>query len=155
MSITLRIEGLEEAARELEGVQERMEDMRPVLRVVAQDLKTEVDDAFDESRSPDGKRWKPLAEATVKRRRQGSRTPLVDTGTLRNSIAAQAERERLRLGTNVPYAASHQFGREHIPARPFLPITPEGAIMTTGPAGELWEDAAEMIRRYILTGRIE
>jgi phage virion morphogenesis protein len=36
------------------------------------------------------------------------------------SLTSQVDDKRLRLGTNKVYAATHQFGRDAIPARPFL-----------------------------------
>lgn len=154
MAASVTVTGLDEATRSLEGVEERLSNMRPVLRVVAEDLKAVTDDSFRESRSPSGTPWKPLSPATIKKRRQGSSKPLVDTGNLRNSISARASRKAIRFGTNTPYAPPHQFGGEHIPARPYLPVTESGSFMDSGPAAEFVDDAEETIRHWILTGEI-
>lgn len=59
---------------------------------------------------------------------------LVDTGTLRASVTGKGEGyirrlgpTRLVMGTNIKYAATHQYGspKKNIPARPFLLFQPE------------------------------
>lgn len=154
MATTIRVTGLDEATERIGEITGRLRDLSPVLAIVAEDIKTLTDDSFQESRSPDGKRWKPLAPATIRQRRQGSSKPLIDTGTLRASISARAGKRTVRFGTNVPYAPVHQFGGEHIPARPFLPVTPGGELMDTGPAGAEFDAIREAIVRYIQTGEL-
>jgi len=48
---------------------------------------------------------------------------LQDTGRLRMSINFRTSGNQGYLGTNMIYAATHQFGRGSIPARPFLWFT--------------------------------
>ena len=48
---------------------------------------------------------------------------LQDTGRLRTSIMFNMSGNTGYIGTNVLYAATHQFGRDNIPARPFLWFT--------------------------------
>lgn len=157
MATSVSVRGLDEATRRIGELSGRLSDLSPALRPAAEDLKTLIDDSFRESRSPDGTPWAPLKPATIKRRRQGSSKPLVDTGTLRNSISVRAGKKTLRVGTNVPYAGTHQFGGEHIPARPFLPIsggTGGHSLMTGGPAGAEIEAIRRAIIEYIRTGRV-
>jgi len=66
---------------------------------------------FRKEEGPNGK-WKPL------KHRKGK--ILQDTGRLRMSINFRGSGNTGYLGTNVIYAATHQFGRGKIPARPFL-----------------------------------
>jgi phage virion morphogenesis protein len=56
-------------------------------------------------------------------------TPLIDHGNLRGSITHQPSADQVEVGTNVIYAAIHQFGGKAgrgrqvtIPARPYLGI---------------------------------
>ena len=58
--------------------------------------------------------------------------PLNDTGALRQSIDELSDNDTARVGTNMVYAAIHQFGgwagrnrKVYIPARPFLQLTNE------------------------------
>ena len=42
-------------------------------------------------------------------------------GFLRKNLRYQVlDKTRVQVGSNAPYAATHQFGRSTIPARPFL-----------------------------------
>jgi phage gpG-like protein len=78
---------------------------------------------FADERDPTGEKWKPLAQATVKRK--GHDTILVETGRLKNSLTTpdgDSIREALgrsaNFGTFVEYAGFHQEGagvpqREH------------------------------------------
>ncbi|HPL75678.1 MAG TPA: phage virion morphogenesis protein [Candidatus Sumerlaeota bacterium] len=45
---------------------------------------------------------------------------LMDSGRLANSITFEANDKQVEIGTNLVYAATHQFGRGAIPARPYL-----------------------------------
>ena len=79
---------------------------------------------FEEGRAPDGVPWLPSRRA----RETGGQT-LVDTARLRNSITHRASADGVEVGTNVVYAAIHQFGSRRdgsrprgIPARPYLGI---------------------------------
>ena len=48
---------------------------------------------------------------------------LQDTGELRRSIKYEAEDNCVKVGSNLKYARTHQFGRDKIPRRPFLGVT--------------------------------
>lgn len=81
-----------------------------------------------------GPGWVPLSKRTLQRRRKRGKgaKPLLDTGRLRASVVAEGEGSvkeitaiGFRLGTNLQYAATHQFGRGRIPARPFMPTNAE------------------------------
>jgi phage gpG-like protein len=97
---------------------------------------------FKSGVSPYGASWAPL------RLRQGQ--PLRDTGRLLSSIKPAADPAGVTVGTNVSYAAVHQFGatirpkkaggrlvfsgpggmifarQVKIPARPFMPLDASG-----------------------------
>ena len=61
---------------------------------------------FDSGTAPSGTRWKPSLRA----RQTGGQT-LVEHGTLKNSNTYQVVGDdTVEVGTNVPYAAAHQFG---------------------------------------------
>ena len=142
--------------------------MRPILEVVAQDVRTGIDDAFAGERSPDGSPWAPLSEATIKinPRRSGGRV-LTATARLRNSVTTSASARSLRFGTNVTYGAPHQGGAQvkvfgkgtarQLRARPFLPVTGTArgfSLMTTGPAGTMWTRVRSDVSHWIATGEV-
>lgn len=80
-------------------------DPRPALDEIGGRLVASTIERFQAERGPDGTPWKPSRRA----RREGGRT-LTDTGRLRASITHRATRTTLEVGTNVVYAAIHQFG---------------------------------------------
>ncbi|WP_299427210.1 phage virion morphogenesis protein [uncultured Meiothermus sp.] len=101
---------------------------------------------FMEQKDPTGQPWQPLAAATVAPRardftkggrlRKGveerlqGRKILIQSARLRNSITSKRDGTAVAVGTNVVYAAIHQFGgmagrgrRVRIPARPYLGVS--------------------------------
>lgn len=143
----------------LKRLSEKVSDMTPAMQVIGQIVRTSVIRNFEEGGRYSGarswrggaKKWEPLSISTIfagrkiwfvtKKRgrytrgkhgaeaRLKGRMTLVDTARLRNSINAHAEPGRVEVGTNVKYAAIHQFGgragrghKAQIPARPFLVV---------------------------------
>lgn len=154
--MTVRATGIAEVVAHLVDVQSRSRDLRPVLEVAAADTVAIIDDAFETSASPSGELWAPLADSTVRRRRQGSAKPLVDTGRLRTSASARAEGATLRFGTNTPYAIFHQGGNGRM-RRQFLPLDGEPGAYVLGRSGaalEHWDRVRAAVKRYVLTGEV-
>lgn len=115
--------------RALDALIGRLGKLGPEMRgecaaVFAEQFRTLTSEGFDNATAPDGTPWAPLAPRTVARRRKRSARPLLDTGRLRNSIAITSDADGVYLSTPVRYAATHQYGRGAIPARPFLPGDP-------------------------------
>lgn len=79
----------------------RSDLLTPFLRDVGQRLVNDFKMGFRRSKAPDDTPWKPV---------QRGGKPLIDTGRLRNSIHANVQPRKLEIGTNVKYAATHQFG---------------------------------------------
>ena len=97
-------------------------------------LHEELQQCFENQRDPQGRPWAPLQEKTLemrlKRGFRGSRILIVKQ-ILRNSFQPRIAREerRVSIGPSGPaaiYAATHQFGRGRIPARPMLPVGTAG-----------------------------
>ncbi len=59
-------------------------------------------------------KWKPLSKTTIEiKKSQGNSGPytiLKDTGRLSSSIVSKATKDTVSVGTNMVYAALHQFG---------------------------------------------
>ena len=158
MDIKIEVDdkGVKEALRELS---ERMEDMTPVMRRIGELLVSSVQENFNrEGRYSEpgswrggSKRWQPLAPSTIKQRERLGYWPgqiLTRTGRLKASITYHAGRDYVAVGTNLVYAAIHQFGgkagrghRANIPARPFLVVQDEDL-----------DEIREIIARAILKG---
>lgn len=133
--VAARIRAMIAAAQNLEPLHER----------IGAALVSNVQLGFKNGVSPYGQQWAPL------KIRQGQ--PLRDTGRLRASIGQSADRTGVTVGTNVSYAAVHQFGatirpkkpggrlvfpgagkmifarQVTIPARPFMPLDGNGATV--------------------------
>lgn len=80
----------------------------------------EVKRRFDNSLDPDDRPWAPLLFA----RPRGAGKPLRDTGRLMASIQATVQGPEFTQGTNLEYAALHQYGGT---------VTPKKAKMLTIP----------------------
>jgi phage gpG-like protein len=101
--ITLR-KTRDEVTGHLKGQEQRLRNLRPVMRVVGEIVTTSIRKNFAVGGRP--KRWKPSARA----RREGGQT-LVDTARLKNSIhPGRITARSVRVGTDVVYAAAHHFG---------------------------------------------
>lgn len=80
-------------------------DQTRVLNAMGRYGKTSTQLRFRTQTGPDGKRWKPS-----KRVEEHGGQTLRLTGRLRNSIMFQLMPGGVEWGTNVVYAAAHQFG---------------------------------------------
>lgn len=78
---------------------------RPAMSEVGRYIKTTVQLRFDRQQGPDGVRWKP----SIRAKKTGGQT-LRKTSRLRNSFTVVATDRDVAVGTNVVYAAAHQFG---------------------------------------------
>lgn len=145
-SISVRIDGdvdkLIARLNQMSGI-----DKAGIMNAIAEGIRTSTLERFRSEESPEGTKWKPSIRAT----RQGGKT-LTKSAGLKNSIRAQADGSGAAVGTNMAYAATHQFGDErtirakksrylrfqigdrwvsvpsvrvNIPARPFLGISKE------------------------------
>lgn len=131
----------------LKRLAQRCQNLTPAMNAIGHELTENIRLGFKSATSPYGQRWQPLAQSTIlgrlgknksnflksgkisargQREAMAGFVPLSDTGQLRNSISHQADATGVTVGTNLIYAATHQFGRMgprgRIPARPFMPI---------------------------------
>lgn len=119
----------------LEQLAAKMTDMTPVMKTIGEIVVHQVDHAFESGTAPGGARWKESERV----RKHGGQT-LIDSARMRNSITNHPSAMQVVVGTNVEYAAIHQFGGQirpkkkkalsfggmlrssvTMPARPFLP----------------------------------
>ena len=128
-----------EVRQELIRLARAAADMSPAMRQIANHLQASAERSFEIQANPaTGAPWAPLSKTTVARRKKIGKGPtpiLVQTGFLRRSLHAEHGKDYAIAGTNVIYAATHQFGAKQgqfatkkgrpipwgdIPARPFL-----------------------------------
>lgn len=121
-------------------------DLTPAMDEIGAMLVSATQIRFERGHGPDGAAWKPSYRASA----EGGKT-LIKRGHLRDSITHQASKDEVRVGTNVLYAAVHQFGatirakgaghlkfrvgdrwtskrQVTIPARPFLGVSQDDQI---------------------------
>ena len=124
-----------EVRRGLNRLLRAAEDLSPAMREIAAHLVDSSEQALEDQADPaEGVHWAPLAEGTVaERRRQGyggDRPVLERSGDLFRSIVGEHDETSAVAGTNLAYAALHQFGGKPgmppgpaaVPARPFLGV---------------------------------
>jgi len=148
-SIKLKVNGdIRTLQRKMRALTE-LEDLKGVMKSLGEGVRTGTKERFKEEKSPDDKKWKKSIRAV-----ESSGKTLTQTAKLRNSIRVRANNTGFAVGTNLIYAATHQFGdkrtiraknakalrfmiggnwvskksvRVTIPARPFLGLS-EGDI---------------------------
>lgn len=97
------------------------QDFTPAMAEIVSVLETGVRRRFETGEDPQGKPWVPSQRAIEK----GGRT-LVDTGALLRSITSASDAFSAVVGTNVVYAAIHQFGGTIRPKTKKALNTPDG-----------------------------
>lgn len=81
-------------------------------------------DRFKTQTAPDGAAWEALAPRTLARKKKNKDKVLTERSFLRKGIAYQVlDKTTVEVGSNLKYAATHQFGRGNIPPRPFLGLS--------------------------------
>ena len=133
------------------------QDMTPAMRKIAQAMALIVEDNFEAEGQP---KWEPLSDVTVamrtkaaKGKTEGRFRILQDAGQLAGSISTAHSSDHATIGSNLVYAAIHQFGgmagrgkKVEIPARPFLPITADGKLQP-----EASEEILDTVMRHLRT----
>lgn len=97
----------------------------------------------EEKASPEGEPWAPWSPAYAKTRVPGVQSLLISKDELRDSIANYADGPTVRIGSNLVYAAFHQFGSDDgdIPARPYLGVSEADRIEIEQMALDLFGEA--------------
>lgn len=154
--MSIEVTGIEAIQTTLGKLAAVTENMRPIMAEIGNKLINEIDETFEAEGKP---KWTPLSRTALRMGytdlgRNGARTHnkdgqrsrgfeqyiadkkiLYSSGRLRNSITQDMTDDSVTVGTNLPYAAVHQFGgmagrgrKVRIPARPFMPIDAAGNL---------------------------
>lgn len=130
--VNISIFGAKEAEYMFERGALRANNMKPALDNVADDIMEVVGKVFDSQGRRSGGSWAWLQTATVRRKaKAGMPEPnriLYGWGELRASVTdpdnefnlLDVTSRSIHLGSDLPYAAAHQYGNDHVPARPYL-----------------------------------
>lgn len=145
-SISVRLDGdIDELLAKLRSMENV--DKAGIMNAIAEGIRTSTIERFEREESPEGKKWVP----SIRAKKTGGKS-LIKTAALRTSIKTKSDSSGAAVGTNLEYAATHQFGDERtiraknskylrfkigdswvsvpsvrisIPARPFLGISKE------------------------------
>ena len=145
ISIASNIHEFKKIARKLQASMPNSHTQHTIMRRVASYILDETTQNFEQEQTPDGTRWQSLSPRTLLAR--AGKNPYTKKGHLRNSAAARMSGAKIlrnkgrllrsihsehsathaEVGTNLIYAAIHQFGgmagrgrKVKIPARPYL-----------------------------------
>lgn len=101
-----------EIATALKGLIAASGDLLPVFEDIGAALLFSSQRRFEAQAGPDGQPWAPFARSTLKRMPVRRKPPqlLRDRGRLYSSLTFAADTGAVEIGTNLAYAAIHQFG---------------------------------------------
>ena len=122
-AITVDLRGLQAAQAMLDRLAGL--DRRALLDDIGSVLENSARERIQVSRQgPDGEPWALWSERYDKGRSSGKNL-LQDGGDLLDSLDHEATASEVAIGSNLEYAATHQFGdpERNIPARPYLGIS--------------------------------
>lgn len=104
--VQIRVGIEDKAARQaLDQLLAAGEDLTPAMDAIGAALALSTDERFELERGPGGSPWPPSIRVLV----SGGKT-LSESGRLGDSITHEVSSNSVRVGTNVGYAATHQFG---------------------------------------------
>ncbi len=109
--IEIDMKYLEKIQNLMASMVERGKNLRPLMRQVAADMHDAVEENFEQQGRP---RWQSLSSAYAKYKAKKKKTAeskiLEFRSALRRSITEKSDATQAVVGTNLSYAAIHQFG---------------------------------------------
>ena len=113
-SINIEIKGLDAVKKTIEDKIAKCKNLTPIMREVSEIMLDSVQDNFEYQRDGETEQdWRDLAEITKKKREKIGKWPgriLRVKTLLYKSIQPRATATEAIVGTNMAYAAIHQFG---------------------------------------------
>lgn len=133
IKIDVRPTGFDQARRRLQKLSHF--DLRDLLDNIGAVVESQVRRRImEEKESPDGTPWAPLSEKYAKRKKKVSSGGLLELHHyLLDSITHNPVGDTVEIGSNLDYAATHQFGSEDgtTPARPYLGLSDDDSDEVT------------------------
>lgn len=140
-SFTADLTGLEKERQRFERMVDRAKNLNGPLRAAADDLRGVILESFESGSSPLGGSWEPLDADT-----KGSSRPLAGLGS---AVRTGSDGKSITFGLAGPKAVaasvaqfgaarSGRKGRSRIPARPFMPIAPNGEPSFASGRAKAW-----------------
>lgn len=143
--VRMELTGAEETLGFLGETIAKIDDARGLFDAIGGALVTSTQHRFETETDPEGNPW----PASLRKLTVGGRT-LTDTAALVQSITHEATASSVAVGTNLIYAAIHQFGGTIKAKNPISSFT-EGGLRFRGPGGS-WvrKNEVEMPQRAFL-----
>lgn len=88
----------------------KLNDLKPFFNDAGETLLNSTRERFRSQTDPDGARWPALSPAYAARKPRNKDKILTLSGALRGTLVKQADKDSLRIGSPLVYAATHQFG---------------------------------------------
>lgn len=125
LKIKIESGGFEEWTRDLKA-----DDLNRLEKSIGLEMAEIARDHIEEHKTPEGQQMKPWSEKYEKRvRDSGDRRDILmgPERRLHHSISYMITNEGIYYGSNMVYAAVHQWGwkEKNVPARPYLGMGPE------------------------------
>ena len=105
IAVSIELNGIEKVQAILRKLEAAGKDMTPLMDEIGAYLDSETTQRFKDSVDPDGNLWKQSNRA-----RDELGKTLVDHGHLRDSFTHIATKNSVTHGSDMTYAAIHQFG---------------------------------------------
>lgn len=138
MQVSMKIDNLPGVKRKLDETRQNISDTEPLMNKLGNYFEAMTQDSFDNKKSPDGRKWDPLSNATIQAKKKKGKTTtriLYQSGELQDKFIYHSTRDELVVGTNAnhkgyDYPAVHQFGTKDkkTPARTFMPFDINGEL---------------------------
>jgi phage virion morphogenesis protein len=130
--VSIDLLGEEAITKVLNRILSRGLDLTPAFYEMGEHLLESTQDRMSREESPDGTPYEPLSINTLEQKDLTNQSDKIlrGYGTLADTLSYQVSGDQLMFGSNMEYAATHQFGRDsaNIPARPFLGVNHEDEI---------------------------
>ena len=119
-------QGLDRLQASVRLMASSVRDTSTLMPRLGEYLQRSSQDRFKTQNDPDGEAWAALQPHTLKRKKRNRDKILTERGYLRKHIYYQlTSPSRVEVFSDRVYAATHQFGRGNIPARPFFGLSAE------------------------------
>lgn len=129
---------IDELQADLKRIKRELDNTSPLLEDLQEAALSKVEEAFIDGKSTvTMQKWQELSPVTkaYKKRKNLSEKKLIARNKLRMNINGRILNDTVKIGTNVHYAAIHEYGgmagKNHkvkIPARPYMPVDKNGKM---------------------------
>ena len=150
VSLKIRVVGSDAVSRALADMEGRVTDMTPLMQAIAASVEKQTKDRIVSIKEgPDREYW-PDWTKRYRETRHSQHSFLEGWGHLRDTVVGDADADSAVVGSNLVYAAIHQFGGSDnmppgpagIPPRPYIGISDENEL-----------EILEIIEEYMMRGR--